>query len=1251
MTATSNDVPPFVSTVHHADADPFRLLVEAVRDYGIFMLDPAGNVSSWNPGAEKSKGYKANEIIGKHVSCFYTEEDVAAGKPELGLQIAMAEGRFEEEGLRLRKGGVPFWAIVTITNIHDSFGQHIGFANVTRDITERKQAEEMLHERAVLASLTADVGLAFTKGGPLREMLHTCAQSMVSNLGAAFARIWTLNEAEHVLELQASAGMYTLLDGPHGRIPVGRYKIGLIAEEKKPHLTNDVAHDSRIGDPEWAKREGMVAFAGYPLLIDDRLLGVIAMFARHRLSQKVLDAMKSATNYIAIGIERKRNETRQRESDERFRSAFERTGVPTVLTDIGNRFSQVNGAFAAMFGHSQADMLGMAMADLTHPGDVAESYARREALLAEKEPFFQIEKRYFHKDGRVLWGLTSVTLIRDPSGQPVMYVGQVQDITEKRQTEQRLTTQNAVISILGQASDLRDAAPRLLQAICETTGSAVGDLWIVDPQAKVLCNVDLWHVESLDAAEFYDLSQISTFALGDCLPGRVWAVRQPVWIVDISRDPNMRRAAVAAKVGLRGGFGFPIHFGNEILGVAEFFSRESRQPDEELLHMFDSLGSQIGQFIERKRAEAEVRRATDLLRAVADGTTDAVFVKDRDGKHLLFNEAAARFVGKSVAEVMGKDDTALFDPHSARLVMERDRRVMATGTVTTEEETLTAAGVTRTFLSTKGPYRDVHGKLAGVLGISRDITDRKRAEEALRQSEALKAAIVESALDCIVTMDSEGRIVEFNSAAEQTFGYSRAEVLGKAVAEVIIPPAFRKRYATGLAHYLATGEGPVLGRLLELTGLRLDGKEFPLELSITPVQIGGQRHFTAFLRDLTQRRRLEEQFRQAQKMEAIGRLAGGVAHDFNNLLTVISGYSEILLGSVPAKDPAHMLLKEIQKAGVRAASLTGQLLAFSRKQALDTKVLDLNAIVRDSEKMLKRLVGEDVELTALLDPALGKVKTDPGQVEQVLMNLVVNARDAMPRGGKITIETVNVVVDETYVSSHADVKPGRYVMLSVSDSGSGMDEQTRARIFEPFFTTKELGKGTGLGLAMVHGFITQSGGHVFVYSEVGLGTTFKLYLPEVEAITSSENSQAEILKKPCGNETILLVEDESAVRALTRYVLQSCGYSVLEAARGEEAIRLAEKHQGPIALLITDVVMPGLGGRMVAERVVALNPSTRVLYLSGYTDDAVVRHGVLQSETAFLQKPFTPSALAIKVRKVLDAPNPREDSPSLESKT
>jgi nitrogen-specific signal transduction histidine kinase/CheY-like chemotaxis protein len=390
--------------------------------------------------------------------------------------------------------------------------------------------------------------------------------------------------------------------------------------------------------------------------------------------------------------------------------------------------------------------------------------------------------------------------------------------------------------------------------------------------------------------------------------------------------------------------------------------------------------------------------------------------------------------------------------------------------------------------------------------------------------------------------------------------------------------------------------------------------------------------------DITERRQLEEQFRQSQKMDAFGQLAGGVAHDFNNLLTIINGYSDLLLDSLPPGDPNRELLSEIHKAGERSAGLTRQLLAFSRQQILAPRVLDLNEVVADMDRMLRRLIGEDVELRTVPAAELDSVRADPGQLEQVIVNLVVNARDAMPKGGQLTIETANSTIDESSTVAHAVVPPGSYVLLMVSDTGVGMDAETQARIFEPFFTTKERGKGTGLGLATVYGIVKQSGGYILVYSELAHGTTFKVYLPRVAAPADPVIAAA---AKPSGSlqgsETILVTEDQEEVRNLIRRMLQMRGYNLLVAASGQEALLLADTRPGEIDLLLTDVVMPGIGGRELALLLGPKHPHMKVLFLSGYTDESIVHRGLLAPGLAFLQKPFSADALARKVRAVLDS--------------
>jgi two-component system cell cycle sensor histidine kinase/response regulator CckA len=524
-----------------------------------------------------------------------------------------------------------------------------------------------------------------------------------------------------------------------------------------------------------------------------------------------------------------------------------------------------------------------------------------------------------------------------------------------------------------------------------------------------------------------------------------------------------------------------------------------------------------------------------------------------------------------------------------------------------------------------------------VLVVAQDVTARLRAEADLAEGEARKRAILDAAIDAIVAIDHEGRITEFNPAAEQMFGWARKDIIGRQIAETIIPPALRDRHRQGFRRYLTTGESTILGRRLQLTAVHADGREFPVELTVHRVVYPGPPTFSAFIRDLTESRRLEEQLLQAQKMESVGRLAGGIAHDFNNLLTAISGYSQLALDDPEATPRVKADLEQIVTAAARATELTGQLLAFSRRQVMQPIALHLGAELQNITPMLHRLLREDVNLVTSIDPAVGHVLADPGQLTQVILNLVVNARDAMPTGGTVTVEARNIDLDTEYAQGHPEVVPGPYVMLSVTDTGVGMDEATRARLFEPFFTTKEQGKGTGLGLATVYGIVKQSGGHIWVYSEPDHGTVFKVYLPRVEATSGARLEPVETPASSHGTETILVVEDDAGVRGFVRAVLEGRGYRVLFAASPAEAIEIAEEHQGQVGLLLTDVVMPGMSGVELARRLTDLEPGLNVLFVSGYTENTIVHHGVLDPGVSFLPKPFSADALAVRVRQELDS--------------
>jgi PAS domain S-box-containing protein len=643
--------------------------------------------------------------------------------------------------------------------------------------------------------------------------------------------------------------------------------------------------------------------------------------------------------------------------------------------------------------------------------------------------------------------------------------------------------------------------------------------------------------------------------------------------------------------------------------------------------------------IGRKRQEGALRESEDRYRDLVEHSQELICTHDLEGRLLSVNPWAGEVLGYGTEELLRMNFRDLLVPEVRHEFEKYLDKIRTKGTARGLMFVQTRNGERRIWeykntLRTEG----IAGPI--VRGMAHDITESRKVESALRKSEDSLRLILESAGEGIYGIDLDGRCTVCNPSLLRLLGYRHAEdLLGKNMHALI--------------HHTRSDGTPCPAescRIIQAFHIRegihvdddvfwrADGTSIPVEYWSNPQMKGGEvvGAVVTFV-DITERRSLESQLRQSQKMEVVGRLAGGVAHDFNNLLTVITGYSELLLQKIGKESPMHKEVEEIKRAGERAAALTQQLLAFSRKQVIEPNVLDLNLLMDNLGKMLVRLIGENIHLKIVPGKDLGLVKVDPGQFDQVLINLAVNARDAMPEGGTLLIETANVELDEEYCAQRPyEIHPGRYVRVAVSDTGHGMTEETRKQIFEPFFTTKEKGKGTGLGLSMAYGAVKQSGGSIEAYSELGIGTTFNIYLPRVEgdAMKPGEDERAAVL--PEGTETVLVVEDDDVVRNLGVRILERLGYKVMQARNGDEAISLAAGYGERIDLLLADVVMPGMNGHEVATQLVLHHPEMEVLFMSGYTDDTITRHGVLDEGVSFVGKPYTPLALARKVREVLD---------------
>jgi two-component system, cell cycle sensor histidine kinase and response regulator CckA len=915
-----------------------------------------------------------------------------------------------------------------------------------------------------------------------------------------------------------------------------------------------------------------------------------------------------------------------RASEQWFRALFEHSSEVIALLAADGTVLYASQPASPVLGYGPTENVGRNAFELIHPDDRARALELFAELMQEPEHVVRGELRAQHKDGT--WRrleVVGVNRLSEPAIGAV--VVNYRDITDRERTErdlrETLSLLNATFEATADGLLVVDLAGhivsfnrkfaelwRIPDSILETRDAPRTIAFVLeqlaDPQGFLNKVRDLYarpDASSFDVLTFKDgriferLSQPQR--IGGKSVGRVWSFR------DVTEAKRAER-----------------------IQLATYRISEAAHAAGSLQELFRAIHAIVGELMPAKNFYIA------LYDAASDLLTFPYYVDEYD------NDFPAKRPGKGLTEYVLRTGEPLLVTPEVQAELERRGQVELIGAPSIDWVGVPLKigdrpmGVLAAQTYAPGVrYGETERHILQFVSTQVAMAiERKRTEQQLHESERKYRLLFETNPEPMWVYDFETlRILAVNEAAIARYGYSESEFLALTIRD-IRPAEEQGRLEQELAR--RPDEGAIR------TGVRhrtKDGRLFEVDLVARPLEFAGRRARLVLARDVTAQRHLEDQLRQSQKMEAVGQLAGGIAHDFNNLLTAILGSTQLLLQATPPGDVRREDVEEIRNAGLRAAELTRQLLAFSRRQVLAPKVLELNAVVANMDKMLRRLIGEDVELATALHAEAGAVNADPGQLEQVLLNLVVNARDAMPGGGRVLIETTRVLLRDELVERRHRLPPGDYLCLAVTDSGAGMDEATQAHLFEPFFTTKEVGKGTGLGLATVYGIVKQSGGYIWVYSEPGRGTTVKVYLPRVPGAAEPPLPAPEPPALRGGHETVLLVEDAAPVRTLARRSLEACGYTVLDAADGPSAIELSARHAGAIAVLVTDVVMPGMSGRELAERLAPTRPAMKVLYTSGYTDDAMVRQGVLTAGVAFLQKPFVPDSLARKVRDVLDS--------------
>ena len=1143
--------------------------------------------------------------------------------------------------------GTSTWYALSIQPVEE------GLFILSLNITERKHAEGRVQELNRIYAMLSEINQTIVRVREPQALFEKACRIAVEEGGFPLAWIGLSDEAPDSFDIVAAYGDTSdYLEKARSLLTSGSEKpctVGTALHTQQRVVCTLTAQDEDLAECQrLAFEHGFQSVASFPLAVSGSYRGAFTLYANAPdfFDDEELALLDEMAMDIGLALELSEKEALRKQAEEalsqeeaRRRLLFERSLDAIVVLDLQGRVFEANQRFADMLGYSLVEVQTL------HVWDWDAQWTREELLdtLEDTSDKF-IETRQRRKDGSIL-DVEVSSAHAHWHGQSLFFCIQ-RDITWRKQAEARLREEeerylrqrDSLIALMGRGASAHDDLLTTLRQITEagarTLGVARVGLWRYDRSHTAIHCVDLFevstsrHTSGLEiAAETYPayfnaLSQSDVIAVEDAVQDPRTCEFAEAYLLPLGIT-SMLDTAVRMRGTLEG-----------VLCHEHTGPRRRWTQDEETFALAAAnLASLALEESERKRAEESLR----IRSAALNAADNAIAIMDVSGAIEWANPAFSALTGYSLDETIGHNPRDLLKSgqHDKAFYAQMwetilDGRVWRgdvvnrrkDGTLYTEEMTIT-------------PVRGDSGEVVRFVAIKQDITERKRAEDTLREAEErLRRAVGAGNVGLWDWKIGTNEIV-YSAECKLQLGYAEDEISNEYSEWVDrLHPDDRESASQAVERSLANPEAPYVQEfrlqhkdgsyrwILVQGSLLIDEDGKPVRMLGTNV-------------DITERKRLEEQFLQAQKMESIGRLAGGVAHDFNNLLSIINGYADFALESIPEGTPLREDVQQIRFAGDKAAALTRQLLAFSRKQILQPEIVELKWLLEDLEKLLRRLIGEDIELLVISAEDLGHVRADPGQIEQVIINLAVNARDAMPMGGRLTIEARDMELDETFASQHMAVAPGSYVLLSVSDTGIGMDSATQARMFEPFFTTKEMGKGTGLGLATVYGIVKQSGGSIWVYSEVGRGTTFKIFLPRVgEAADVFQKAPVEV--SGGGNETILLVEDEESLRLMVQRILEDAGYRVIAASQGEEALHLLANSGDHVALALTDVVMPGINGLELTEKLTAIAPALKVLYMSGYTDDAIVYRGALHENTLFISKPFTAAALTRKVREVLD---------------